>query len=99
VTLEYRETFVESLPAAIKKLLEGSDLAAVFDRVVRKEIPSLRDAVQDLKGQGEHGELDVLVTAEELKSLRDNRLTELLLTLGMEDVRFGNRSDPGEPEE
>jgi len=67
----------------------------VLGKAVRREVPRLRDAaraLQEARGAGE-GELDVLVTAEALKALPESQISQLTLTVGIEDVRVGTRPD------
>jgi len=94
-TLKYLSTLVESLPVSTRKALEGTDLMGVLGKAVRREVPRLRDAaraLQEARGAGE-GELDVLVTAEALKALPESQISQLTLTVGIEDVRVGTRPD------
>lgn len=94
-TLKYLSVLLDSLAPSTRRMLGDADLSAVFERVVEEQVPDLRAAAKKLQeaAEGALGELDIVVTAEGLRSIPESQISQLTLSLGMEDIRFGTLPD------
>ncbi|KQR16017.1 hypothetical protein [Cellulomonas sp. Leaf334] len=96
-TIGYLTKLVDSLPVSTRRALEGLDLAGSLERTVRAEVGELRAAARRLEDarKASQADLDVSVTAEALAGVPDSQISELVLTVSMEEIQLGgNVSNP-----
>lgn len=96
-TTEFLARVAESLPASVRRSLEGTDLKDAIARVARAEVPQLRAAARRLEQarRASEAELDVSVTTEALGAVPEASISELVLTVDMEEVLSGRAPDAG----
>lgn len=97
-TLGFLAREVDALPPSTRKSFEGTDLAGSFERIVRSEIPELRSAVRQLATarRASQADLTVSVTTESLAAVPQHQISELVLTVSMEEVQSGTLPDLGD---
>ncbi|MGE0228739.1 MAG: hypothetical protein AB7I38_01105 [Dehalococcoidia bacterium] len=97
-TLTFLSAEVAKLPATVRRSIESAAFAPTLERVVREEIPDLRSAARRLEAarQAAEGELEVSITRESLGTLADHQVSELTLTLTLEDLQSGRPPGAGE---
>ena len=91
-TISYLTGLVEALPPSSRKSFDNTDLAGSLERIVRAEIPELRAAAQQLDQarRAAQADLSVSVTTEALAAVPDGQISELTLTLTMEEIQMGS---------
>ena len=96
-TLAFLKEQASTLPQTARRSIEKTELAAAFERIVAQELPELQRAARQLEQAriAKQSELDVLVTSEALGSVPDNRISELTVTVAMDDVQFGAQDEQG----
>jgi hypothetical protein len=96
-TINYLTGLVESLPISTRRSFENTDLAGSFERIVRAEIPELRAAARQLDQarRAAQADLNVSVTTEALAAVPDSQISELVLTVSMEEIQLGSVPDLG----
>lgn len=96
-TLTYLSSLVESLPPSTRRTFENTDLAGSFERIARAEIPELRAAARQLEQarRAAQADLNVSVTTDALTTVPDSQISELVLTVSMEEIQLGTMPDLG----
>jgi hypothetical protein len=96
-TLAFLNEQASTLPLTARRSIEKTELGAAFERIVAQELPELQRAARQLEQAriAKQSELDVLVTSEALGSVPDNRISELTVTVAMDDVQFGAQDGQG----
>jgi hypothetical protein len=96
-TLQFLAAQVESLPPSTRRSVENTDLDATFERVVRAEMADLRAAARQLEQarRAAQSDINVLVTTETLGAVPEAQISELDVTVTMEELQFGGI--PGAP--
>ena len=91
-TIRYLTGLVEALPPSSRKSFDNTDLAGSLERIVRAEIPELRAAAQQLDQarRAAQADLSVSVTTEALAAVPDSQISELTLTVSMEEIQMGS---------
>lgn len=90
-TLSFLQEQVASLPASAKRSVDRIDLLPELEKVVARELPEIQRAARQLEAArvAAQSDLDVVVTSDALGSLPDSRISELNVTVAMDDVQFG----------
>jgi hypothetical protein len=96
-TLTFLNEQASTLPLAARRSIEKTGLASAFERVVAQELPELQRAARQLEQAriAKQSDLDVLVTSEALGSVPDNRISELTVTVSMDEVQLGTQDEQG----
>lgn len=94
-TLKFLGQQVESFPASTRKSVDNTDLSGAFERVVRDEMAELQRAARQLEKARVAAQSDVavLVTAEALTAVPQSQISEITLTVTMDDVQFGTADE------
>jgi hypothetical protein len=90
-TLSFLKEQVAALPASARRSVDRTDLLPELERVVARELPEIQRAARQLEAArvAAQSDLDVVVTSEALGSVSDSRISELNVTVAMDDVQFG----------
>lgn len=99
-TVKYLHRLTQSLPVSIRRSFENTDLPEAFERIARAEMPELRASARQLEQarRASQADLNVSVTTEALAALPDSQISQLVLTVSMEEIQSGRVPDLGRTE-
>lgn len=94
MTIAFLARQVESLSATARRSLEGVKLSQAFQEAAARELPELQRAARRIAEarRAAQAELDIAVHSEDLQGLPESQVSEMELTVSLDDVQFGGDS-------
>ncbi len=83
---------IQTVAPSYRASLEGLDVSGALIRALRDEVPQLIDAVRQLDAsrRAAAANLSVAITTESLASVPEAQISELVLTVSMDEVQRGS---------
>lgn len=91
---------VSTIAPSTKRHFESLDVTGALERSLRDEVPGLLDAVREFERAraAEASDLNVAITTGDLSAVPENQISELLVTVSMEEVQRSFASPSGSVE-